>query len=239
LRENSIVGLAEDTVLFPRNGKPTPIGGTAAPLRDDGGKVTGVMLTFRDVSERKRAERELAAALDKAQETDRLKSQLLSTVSHELHTPLAAIKGFATTLLDNEDKLEYVERREFLQEIDAASDRLTNLISHLLEFSRLEAGLLPIKQVPTDVNQVLAGALNHWRIRAPGRPFVVDVPQDLPRVMADPRRLRQVFDNLLDNAHKYTPTRSQVWIGCVEAVDNTKPVVWLTVRDGGPGIPEA
>ena len=60
----------------------------------------------------------------------------------------------------------------------------------------------------------------------------------MPQVIADPRRLRQVLDNLLDNAHKYTPARSQVRIGCVEAVDNTKPVVRLTVRDGGPGIPE-
>ncbi len=238
LRENRVVGLAEDTVLLPRGGKPIPLGGTAAPLWDDSGNVAGVVLTFRNVSERKRAESELAAALDKAQETDRLKSQLLSTVSHELRTPLAAIKGFATTLLDNEDKLEDAERREFLQEIDAASDRLTNLIAHLLEFSRLEAGLLPIKQVPTDVNQVLAGALNHWRIRTPERPVVVDIPQDLPQVMADPRRLRQVLDNLLDNAQKYTPARSQVWIECVEAVDATKPVVRLTVRDKGPGIPE-
>jgi K+-sensing histidine kinase KdpD len=161
LRENSVAGLAEDTVLFLRSGKPLLLGGTAAPIRDDNGNATGVVLTFRDVSERKRAESDLAAALDKAQATDRLKSQLLFTVSHELHTPLPAIKGFAATLLDNEDKLEYVGRREFLQEIDAASDCLTNVIGHLLEFSRLEAGLLPIEQAGTDVTQVLAEALNH------------------------------------------------------------------------------
>ena len=204
---------------------------------DDARKVTGVVLTFRDISERKRAESELAAALERAREADRLKSQLLSTVSHELHTPLAAIKGFATTLLDNEDKLEYGERREFLQEIDAASDRLTNLIAQLLEFSRMEAGLLPIEQVPTEVNEVLAGALSHWRIRAPERSVAVVVPQALPKVMADPRRLRQVLDNLLDNARKYTPAHSQVWIECVEAIEDTKRVVRLTVRDEGPGIP--
>jgi PAS domain S-box-containing protein len=236
-RESVAVHLADDAALVSRSGGAISLGGTAAPMWDDAGKVTGVVLTFRDVSERKLAERDLAAALEKARETDRLKSQLLSTVSHELHTPLAAIKGFATTLLDNEDKLEYGERREFLQEIDAASDRLTSLIAHLLDFSRMEAGLLPIAQVLTDVNEVLAGVLSHWRIRAPERPVAVVVPQALPKVMADPRRLRQVLDNLLENAHKYTPAHCQVSIECVEAVNDGKPMVQLTVRDEGPGIP--
>ena len=236
-RESTVVQLADDSALVSKSGRTISLGGTAAPMWDDARKVTGVVLTFRDISERKRAESELAAALERAREADRFKSQLLSTVSHELHTPLAAIKGFATTLLDNEDKLEYGERREFLQEIDAASDRLTNLIAQLLEFSRMEAGLLPIEQVPTEVNEVLAGALSHWRIRAPERSVAVVVPQALPKAMADPRRLRQVLDNLLENAHKYTPAHCLVSIECVETVSAGKPMVQLTVRDEGPGIP--
>ena len=139
LRENTVAPFSEDACLVVSKGKVIPISGSAAPIRDDGDNVTGVVLTFRDISERKKSERDLAEALDKARESDRLKSQLLSTVSHELHTPLAAIKGFATTLLDNEDKLEQPEKREFLEEIDAASDRLNGLINHLLDFSRLEA----------------------------------------------------------------------------------------------------
>ena len=106
LSEDVVVPFTEDACLVVGKGDVIPISGSAAPIRDAADNVTGVVLTIRDISERKKSERDLAAALDKARESDRLKSQLLSTVSHELHTPLAAIKGFATTLLDNGDKLE-------------------------------------------------------------------------------------------------------------------------------------
>ena len=109
LRDNIAVPIKEEICTVVSKGKVISISGGAAPIRDDEDNVTGVVLSFRDISERKKFERELAEALDKARESDRLKSQLLSTVSHELHTPLAAIKGFATTLLDNGDKLEQWE----------------------------------------------------------------------------------------------------------------------------------
>jgi len=239
LRENRVVDLAHDTELITKDGRSLPISGTAAPIKDDDGKPTGVVLTFRDIADRKRIEEERAAALEKAREADRLKSQLLSTVSHELHTPLAAIKGFATTLLDCGDNLDDAEKREFLGEIDAAADRLSHLIDHLLQFSRLESGMLPIAPVPTRIVEVLEGALSHLRIRDPQKRVALDLPANLPMVMADPRRLREVLDNLLDNALKYTPAHSSLWIECVHTAENSVPVVRLTVRDDGPGVPEA
>ncbi len=186
----------------------------------------------------KKSERDLAEALDKAQESDRLKSQLLSTVSHELHTPLAAIKGFATTLLDNGGKLEQSEKREFLEEIDAASDRLNGLINHLLDFSRLEAGMLPVRPVATNLKEIVSGSLSHFRIRAPHTLITLNIPPDLPQVRADPRRLREVLDNVLDNALKYTPASAQIWIQCEEITEGLCAIVQLCVRDDGPGIPE-
>lgn len=239
LRENRIVDLAHDTELVTKDGGSLPINGSAVPIKDDDGNLTGLVLTFRDIADRKRIEEERAAALEKAREADRLKSQLLSTVSHELHTPLAAIKGFATTLLENEEKLDDAEKREFLQEIDVASDRLSHLIDHLLQFSRLESGMLPIAPVPTRIVEVVEGALGHLRIRAPQKRVTLDLPDDLPTVMADPRRLRQVLDNLLDNALKYTPAHSSLWIECVHTAENLVPVLRLTVTDDGPGVPEA
>ena len=239
LKENRVVDLAHDTELVTKDGGRLPINGTAAPIKDDDGNLTGVVLTFRNIADRKRIEEERAAALEKAREADRLKSQLLCTVSHELHTPLAAIKGFATTLLENEEKLEVSEKREFLQEIDAASDRLSHLIDHLLQFSRLESGMLPIDPVPTNIIEVVGGAMGHLRIRDPQKRVTLDIPADLPMVMADPRRLREVLDNLLDNALKYTPAHASVWIECVHTTENLVPVVKLTVRDDGPGVPEA
>ena len=236
LSENAIVPFTEDACLVVSKGNVVPISGSAAPIRDDEHKVTGVVLTLRDISERKKYERELAEALDKARESDRLKSQLLSTVSHELHTPLAAIKGFATTLLDNGDKLEVSEKREFLEEIDAASDRLNGLINHLLDFSRLEAGMLPVRPVSTDLNGVISDSLGHLKIRAPQKPITLNIPPDLPEVKADPRRLSEVLDNVLDNALKYTPARAQLWIECEEIAEGRCPGVQICVRDDGPGI---
>ena len=238
LRENVVVPLHEDACLVVGKGDAVPISGSAAPIMDDEGNLTGVALSFRDISERKKSERDLAVALDQARESDRLKSQLLSTVSHELHTPLAAIKGFATTLLDHGDKLEHWEQREFLEEIDAASDRLNRLIDHLLDFSRLEAGMLPVRTVPTDISEVVSGSLSHFRIRAPRRKIYLNIPPDLPEVSADPRRLREVLDNLLDNVLKYTPDRAQISIQCQEITDGLCPSVQLCVQDNGPGIPE-
>ena len=236
LGENLVVPFAEDTCLVISEGNVIPISGSAAPIRDDEHNVTGVVLTFRNISERKKSERDLAEALDRARESDRLKSQLLSTVSHELHTPLAAIKGFATTLIDNWDKLEQLEKREFLGEIDAASDRLSGLISHLLDFSRLEAGMLPVRPVPTDLNEIVSGSLSHLRIRAPQKLVHLNIPLDLPEVEADPRRLREVLDNILDNALKYTPAHAQIWIHCQEIVEDSLHRVQLCVQDDGPGI---
>jgi len=236
LSENAVVPFTEDARLVVSEGNVIPISGSAAPIRDDEDNVIGVVLTFRDISERKKSERDLAEALDKAQESDRLKSQLLSTVSHELHTPLAAIKGFATTLLDNGDKLEQSEKREFLEEIDAAADRLNGLINHLLDFSRLEAGMLPVTPMATNLEEIISGSLGHLRIRAPQKLISVEVPPDLSEVKADPRRLREVLDNVLDNALKYTPAHAQIWIQCEEITEDLCPSVRICVRDDGPGI---
>jgi len=159
LKGGCAVALTPDARLIGEIGKSTPIDGEVLSIRDEGGNITGLVLTIRDVSHVRQMERENASALDKAMEADRLKSQLLSTVSHELRTPLASIKGFATTLLDNEDKLDQVEKREFLQEIDGAVDRLTGLIDHLLEFSRADGGMLRIEPVATSLGGVISGVL--------------------------------------------------------------------------------
>jgi PAS domain S-box-containing protein len=238
LEENRSVELAHETELISNWGEAIPVNGGAAPIRDQSGALTGLVLTFRDITLRKRAENEVAVALSKAKEADRLKSQLLSTVSHELHTPLAAIKGFTTTLLDNDDRLDQTEKLEFLQEIDDAADRLTSLIDHLLQFSRLEAGMLPIDPVTTHVDEVIEGALAHFRLRAPERTATMEIPEDLGPVLVDPRRLREVLDNLLDNALKYTPSEASIWIECCQMIQNQQPVIRIEVRDDGPGIPE-
>ena len=155
------------------------------PLFDDTRKVTGMVPSAIDITERVRVEQELreyrdrleevvaertaelAVALEQARESDQLKSQLLSTVSHELRTPLTAIKGFSTMLLDHQDQIGPRESSELLQEIGQACDRLSELIGNLLQLSSLEAGMLPIEPVPTGVQEILEQAITNFRIRAP------------------------------------------------------------------------
>ena len=96
--------------------------------------------------------------------------------------------------------------------------------------------MLPVRPLPTDINEIVSGSLRHLRVRAPQKPISLNIPPDLPEVKADPRRLREVLDNLLDNALKYTPAHAQIWIECEEIAEGSGPCVQLRVRDDGPGI---
>ena len=151
------------------------------------------------------------------QEMELLKAELLATVSHELRSPLASIKGYAATLLRHERRISREERHEFLVAIAAASDRLERIIDRLLEMSQLDTGTLSVERSPVDVVRLAHEAITaaeqqtstqlrghftfHLRLKdAAGVPT-----EEEPLIMADPRRLREVLDNLLENAINYSP----------------------------------
>src|SRR2546429_1790122 len=146
-----------------------------------------------------------------------LKAELLATVSHELRSPLASIKGYAATLLRHERHISREERHEFLVAIAAASDRLERIIDRLLEISQLETGTLSIECSPVDVVRLAHEAITaaerqtstqfpdhftfHLRLKdAAGVPT-----QEEPLIMADPRRLRGGLDNWLEIPLNYSP----------------------------------
>ncbi|HEY7607194.1 MAG TPA: DUF4118 domain-containing protein, partial [Actinomycetes bacterium] len=174
------------------------------------------------------AERNRALAL---QETDRLRTALLNSVSHDLRTPLASIKASASSLLDREVSWSDAERDEFLTTINDEVDRLTHLVHNLLDMSRIEAGALDPRLVESSVAEVVGPVVR--RARAASRQRVdVDVPDELAPVLVDPVRLDQVLTNLLDNARAYAAD------GPVEVVANQAAgTVELRVVDHGPGIP--
>jgi signal transduction histidine kinase len=163
---------------------------------------------------------------------DRLKTELLSTVSHELRTPLGSIKGYATTLLEHEDLLGREERREFLEIIDSESDRLDELIRNLLDMSRLEAGVLRIDPEPTDLADVLAECAQRVQ-RLTDRHTIVTVWECDRLVEADKNRVKQVLNNLLENAVKYSPDGGEI----VAAGRVQGSVLEVSVADQGVGIP--
>lgn len=166
-------------------------------------------------------------------EAEQIKNQLLSTVSHELRTPLASIKGFATTLLRRDVRWDEATQREFLRIIEEESNRLEELIDNLLDMSQMEAGALRIRREPTQVRRLVREAVEVAQRRTEAHWFVMDLAAELPRVWADPRRVRQVLNNLLENAIKYAPEGGQITVTCEVEGEN----VVVSIADRGQGIP--
>ena len=187
-------------------------------VRGQDGPSVGTGILFRDTT------RERVA--------DASKSQLLSTVSHELRTPLASIKGFATTLLRQDVKWDETTQRDFLKIIEEEADRLTEIIDNLLDMSQIEAGALRIEKTPTQLRTLFREVVDEMRMRTEAHWFVMDLPSELPQVSADPRRIRQVLHNLLENAVKYSKG-GQITLGC----DVKGDFVVVSVSDQGEGIP--
>jgi two-component system sensor histidine kinase KdpD len=154
-------------------------------------------------------------------------------VAHELRAPLAAIKGFTTLLLDYADRLDPAERRQMLEEIDAATERMHELIDSLLDLTRLQAGMLPVRREPVDLATVLRRAVAEAAVRHPARAFHLEVPPALPTILGDARRLGQVVQNLLDNAVRYSPSESPVAVRAWRTADGG---VAFAVTDRGIGI---
>ena len=191
------------------------------PIHNATGDNLGLGLLLRDITR----EREL----------DDMKSQLLSTVSHELRTPLASIKGFATTLLRQDVHWDEASRREFLSIIDEESDRLSELISNLLDMSRIEAGTLRVEPEPTDLLPIIDGTVSEFQVMTREHPFQTHLPPSLPLVWADPRRARQVLRNLVENAVKYSPEGGPVTIAARVGAGTVE----ISVSDQGLGMDSA
>ncbi len=193
----------------------------------------GLSVFVRDITERRRAE-EKAREADTLRELDRLRTELLANVSHELRTPLASIKGFATILLDYDRRLKHDEKQEYLKTIDKNADRLAELIRQLLDMSQLGAGILTIDKAPTTINKLCREAVAETQVRSPAHYIILDLPERLPRVNIDARRIRQVLDNLISNAVKYSEAFTEVAL----VVRRVGHELLVSVTDQGIGIPE-
>jgi len=165
-------------------------------------------------------------------EREELRNSLLSSVSHDLRTPLAAITGAATMLLEDEAATASI-RRELLETVHEEADRLNRLVGNLLDMTRLESGGLRVHKEWTVLEEVIGSALNRLEPMLRGRQVEVRLAPDLPLVPLDGVLIGQVFFNLLENAAKYTPADSPIEIGA-RVSDG---VVVIEVADRGPGIP--
>jgi K+-sensing histidine kinase KdpD len=167
------------------------------------------------------------------EELSKMKSDLLATVSHELRTPLATIKGYSTMILDYFSKLTSDETKEYLKSIDNSTDRLAKLVDNLLETSRLEAGLLNLEKTPVSMTQFIQKVATEASIRDNQRHSFTTKSNKLPKANIDAKRIRQVLDNLIDNATKYSPPATEIMISAEQSGNE----LLISVTDHGPGIP--
>lgn len=166
-------------------------------------------------------------------ETERLRSSLLSSVSHDLRTPLAAIIGSASSLTELGPTLDAAVQRELALNIHSEAERLSRLIANLLQATRLEAGTLAAAKEPHDLEAVIGAALARLVRALDGREVQTRIAADLPLVPMDALLVEQVLVNLLENALRYTPPDSAIE---VEAHAEPGQVV-IEVADRGPGLP--
>ncbi len=193
-----------------------------ALVKDNDGEAIGTVAIFNDITEIRNIER--------------MKTAFVSTVSHELRTPLTSIKGFISTLLaDTEGYYDADTQREFYQIIDTECDRLTRLISDLLNVSRIEAGRaldLNLREVtlPPLIDKVMSVQKSYTNIHT----LITDVEDDLPIITADEDKVDQILTNLVSNAIKYSPNGGNVTLTCKKKDDG----VIFSVADQGMGISE-
>ncbi len=168
-------------------------------------------------------------------EAERMRNILLSSVSHDLKTPLTVIAGSASTLLEGPASLDEATKKELAQTIFEEARRLDRLVMNLLEMSRLQSGQVKLHKEWHVLEEVLGSALNQLEAQLKGRPLTIDLAVDLPLVNLDALLIERVFINLLDNALKYTPEGTPLTITGYR--DGQEVVV--EVADAGPGLPAA
>jgi two-component system sensor histidine kinase KdpD len=180
----------------------------------------------------------LVEDMDRAQrniESDRLRQALLTSISHDLKTPLAAVLGAASTLRDLAPKLSDTERADLLGTVIDESERLNRFIANLLDMTRLEAGAVVPNATLQDLGEIVGSALRRAGKILAGHRIALDLTPDLPMLRLDAVLFEQVLFNLLDNAAKYAPQETTIAITARRDTDT----ITLQIRDEGAGIPDA
>jgi len=183
-------------------------------VNDEAGQPIGRGLLLRDVTR----EREL----------DEFKTTLLAAVGHELRTPLAAIKGHASTLLQKDVTWSLADQHHFLQTISGEADRLAQLVSNLLDLSRQEAGLLTLNRTPTRVQDLVTKIIE--QLDRPDVMISLHIPDNLPLVNVDCARIEVVLHNLVANALVYGQGEVRI------SAEKRDDMIVISVSDNGPGI---
>ena len=209
---------AEEIELSVPDGRSIVTLVNATPIAAADGTVDTVVVTMQDLAP--------------LEELDRLRAEFLGMVSHELRAPLTSIKGSAATLLETSSDLDRAEMREFHRIIAEQADHMRGLIGDLLDVGRIDAGTLSVSPEASEVAALVDRARNTFLSGGGRHDLPIDLPPDLPRVMADRRRIVQVLNNLLSNAARHAPESSPIRVSAVR--DGVH--VAIAVSDEGRGV---
>ena len=209
---------AEEIVISVPDGRSVTTLINATPIFSEEGAIETVIVTLQD--------------LTPLEEIERQRAEFLGTVSHELRAPLTSIKGSAAALLRTPSMLDVAETQQFLRIIDSQADHILDLIGELLDAARIDAGVLSVSPESSDTAVLVDRAVGLFQTGGGRSNVRVDLPPNLPRVLADRRRIEQVLTNLLANAVRHSPESSEIRVSAaVEGVH-----VAISVADEGVGV---
>lgn len=219
-RLRSVRGLAQQTVVVRRkDGRDLVASLTGSYQRDADGALSGAVISLRDAAGRT---------------ADVSGIEIVSTVSHELRSPLTSVKGYTSLLLNRWDRLPDDQKQMMLEQVNHDADRVTRLITELLDISRLETGRLRLRRQLVDLPRIASTVVDKVRLEYPELEASTEFPGEFPKVYADPDKVEQVLTNLVENACKYGSPRGLRIVGGV-----AHGKVSVAVSDRGEGIPAA
>jgi PAS domain S-box-containing protein len=233
----SFEGIHSDEEVFWRaDGTSFPAEYWAYPIRREG-EAVGAVVTFLDITERKRAQAALLEAKEAAEAASRAKSEFLANMSHEIRTPMNGIIGMTELALDT---TLTPEQRDYLNLVKSSADSLLHVINDILDFSKIEAGKLELEKTQFEIRDLFRDTLKALAQRTDERrlEMCARVSPKVPRMMiGDPTRLRQLVVNLVGNAIKFTEGGTIVLDTELEAITGDEVRLHISVSDTGIGIP--
>ena len=215
---NAATVRAEEVVLSVRDGRSVTVLINATPIKSEGDAVQSLVVTMQD--------------LGPLEELERQRAEFVGMVSHELRAPLSSVKGLAATALGNSRVADPAEVRQFFRIIEQQADHLDGIIRDLLDVGRIDTGTLSVDPEPAEVTALVDQARSTFLSGGARHMLNIDLPEGLPPVMADERRIVQVLNNLFSNAAQHSPESCPIR---VEAVHDGAAVA-ISVSDEGSGV---